>query len=90
MIMYIMQEGLGIEEKYLFTTPNKRIGKLLLERSIEENGSLGLKSHKSLSDYNSVKERVQEKIKRTLLLIPYFPEETIWSIYYRTKTFYHK
>ena len=89
-IMYIMQEGLGIEEKYLFTTPNKRIGKLLLESIIEENGSLGLKSHKSLSDYNSVKERVQEKIKRTLLLIPYFPEETIWSIYYRTKTFYHK
>ena len=86
-IMYIMQEGLAIEKKYLFTTTNKRIGKLLLESIIEENGSLGLKSHKSISEYNSVKERVKEKMKRTLLLIPYFPEETIWSIYYRTRTF---
>jgi len=89
-ILFILQEGLGIEEKYLYTTPNKRIGKLLLEGIIEDNGSLGLKSHKSPLIYNSITERVQEKIKRTLFLIPYFPEETIWSIYYRTRAFFHK
>ena len=89
-ILFILQEGLGIEEKYLYTTPNKRIGKLLLEGIIEDNGSLGLKSHKSPLIYNSITERVKEKIKRTLFLIPYFPEETIWSIYYRTRAFFHK
>lgn len=86
-IMYIMQGGLGLKERYLYTTTNKRIGKLLLDSIIEDDGTLGLKSHKSLSEYPSIKNRVREKIKRTLLLIPYFPEETIWGIYYRTKTF---
>lgn len=89
-IMYIMQGGLGLEKKYLYITPNKRIGKIVLESIIEDNGSLGLKSHKSVSEYTSVKERVKEKIKRTLLLVPYFPEETIWSLYYRTRTFFRK
>ena len=89
-IMYIMQEGLGIEKKYLYTTTNNRIGKLLLDSIIEDNGAFGLKSHKSPSDYTSIKERIIEKTKRTFLLVPYFPEETIWGIYYRTKTFFSK
>lgn len=89
-IMYIMQGGLGLEEKYLYIIPNKRIGKIVLESIIEDNGSLGLKSHKSPSEYKSIKERIKEKTKRTLLLVPYFPEETVWGIYYRTKTFLSK
>ena len=87
-LMFIMQEGLGVDKKYLYTTSNKIIGQMVLDSIIEGKGILGLKSYDSMiKEHISVKSRLKEKIKRTFMLIPFFPEETIWGIYYRTRTF---
>lgn len=86
-IMYIMQEGLGIDKKYLFTDTNKRVGIILLNSIIEEKAIYGLKSHSLLTN-KSLTKRIKEKIQRTFILVPYFPEETICGLYYRTKTFF--
>ena len=86
-IMYIMQDGLGIEEKYLYTTKNNRIGTLVLDSIIEEEGISGLKSHQKLrkKNFSFTIDRYKVKMKRALFLIQFFPKETRWGIYYRIK-----
>lgn len=86
-IMFIMQDGLGIENKYLFAKKNERIGKLFLDSIIEENGTYGLKSHDKLrkKNFSITIDRYKMKMKRAMYLIQFFPEETMWGVYYRVK-----
>lgn len=87
-LMYIMTEGLGLEKKHLIVNPNERIGKIVLDSIIEENEStLGLKPHSMLrlKQFTSTTDRFRLKIIRALKLTPYFPEETLWGLFYRTK-----
>lgn len=87
-LMYIMKEGLGLEEKYLIVQPNEKKGKFILESIIDDNASpIALKPHSMLSfkQFTSLTERFRQKLIRTLRLIPYSPEETLWSLFYRTK-----
>lgn len=87
-LMYIMKEGLGLEDKYLITNLNKKIGKTILDSIIDDNeSSMALKPHSMLSvkGFHSLTERFLYKSIRAIRLIPYFPEETLWGFLYRTK-----
>ncbi|MBR5063002.1 MAG: nucleotidyltransferase family protein, partial [Prevotella sp.] len=87
-LMYIMKEGFGIEEKYLIIDPNEKVGKKFLESIIEEdNDDWGLKSHSKLNvkQFSSLTKRFTLKTFRAFRLLPFFPEEIIWGLFYRTK-----
>ena len=86
-IMYIMQDGLGIEKKYLYTSKNERIGSVVLDSIIEEEGNSFLQSQQKLQKkaFTIPIDRYKMKMKRALYLIQFFPEEIMWGFVYRIK-----
>ena len=84
-IMYIMQEGLGINPEYLYVDEDKNGGKLILDSIVNEKGQHEYTLHnmQDLSQYKNIKERQKIKLYRAIKLFPYFPKETLWGLWRR-------
>lgn len=78
-VMYVMKEVFGLEEKYLFTSPDKKRGKILLQ-TILEGGNFG--KYDISIDRKIKKDSAMSFITRNarnLKLIKEYPEEVIWG-----------
>ncbi len=86
-MMYIMHNGLGLKDEYLYTSQDKKGGAVILSSIIEEDDNNYKHPHNmmNLSKYNTVRERQRLKTIRAIQLLPYFPGETIWGLFGRIK-----
>ena len=88
-MMYIMKEILCLDDKYLYTEPNEKEGKFLLEE-ISIGGNFG-KFETRLNKLTHAKGHIKrfliiEKFKMRLL--KHYPSEAIWLPYKDMKRFF--
>lgn len=78
-VMWVEKEILGLEDKYLLTSPDERLGKVLL-KEIEEGGNFGHHDKRYAARSKGVLIRGIVDSFRLLKLAYYFPEEALWKI----------
>ena len=79
-VMWIEKEILGLEEELLITSPNERIGKVIL-KEIEEGGNFGLHDQRYTARSKGILVRGLVDSYRLLKLAYYFPEDALWKIF---------
>lgn len=78
--MYIMNEFLGLEEKYLIVPAVKKGGKTLLKEMLK-GGNFG--QHSGLNQKNVLKKYFQ-KTWRNIQLVKEYPAEALCEPFFRT------
>lgn len=79
-VMWIESEVLGLPERYLLTTPNRRLGKKMLE-DVLEGGNFGHYSERQLLLHRGKRlARRMATLRRLLKLSPCFPGEAAYRI----------
>lgn len=79
-VMWIESEVLGIPERYLLTTPNRRLGKKMLE-DVLEGGNFGHYSERQLLRHRGKRlARRVASLRRLIKLSPCFPGEAAYRI----------
>ena len=77
-VMYVMKDVFGLEDKYLLTKPNERIGKILLSE-ILKSGNFGFYDNRYNFAGLPVYRQYLLEIYRNLHFAFDFPSETIWG-----------
>jgi len=85
-VMWVLNEVLGLEEKYLIAPKDERRGRLLLTE-IMKGGNFGLYDAENQRAKSAVKKNIQ-RIKRDLRLVWYFPSECLWEPVFRIYHFF--
>ena len=78
-VMWVEKEILGLEEKYILTTPDERLGKAIL-KEIEEGGNFGHHDQRYAARGKSIIMRGIVDSYRLIKLAYYFPEDALWKI----------
>lgn len=82
-VMWIESEVLGIPERYLLMTPNRRLGKSMLEDMLE-GGNFGHYSERQLLRHRGKRlARRVASLRRLIKLSPCFPGEAAYRIPHR-------
>lgn len=85
-VMWVLNEVLGLEEKYLIAPKDEKRGKALLVE-IMKGGNFGFYDAENLRANSAVKKNIQ-RIKRDLRLVRYFPSECLWEPAFRIYHFF--
>lgn len=83
-VMYIQQEVLGLDERYLLAEPDAQRGKILLNEMIK-SGNFGRTSGLAR---RSIARKYFAKIGRNLRLVHMCPSEALWEPWFRTWHFF--
>lgn len=83
-VMYIQQEVLGLDERYLLAEPDAQRGKTLLDEMIK-SGNFGRTSGLAR---RSIARKYFAKIGRNLRLVHMCPSEALWEPWFRTWHFF--
>lgn len=78
-VMWVEKEILGLDDKYLLTSPDERLGKAIL-KEIEEGGNFGHHDHRYKARNKGILMRGLVDSYRLLKLAYYFPEDALWKI----------
>lgn len=78
-VMWVEKEILGLDDKYLLTSPDKRLGKVVLNE-IEEGGNFGHHDKRYIARSKGFLMRGLIDSYRLLKLAYYFPEDALWKI----------
>lgn len=78
-VMWVEKNVLGIDDAYLLTVPNERLGKVILNE-IKEGGNFGQYDHRYIFRHKGYLIRGLVDSYRLLKLAYFFPEESIWKI----------
>lgn len=82
-VMWIESEVLGMPERYLLTSPNRRLGKKMLE-DVLEGGNFGHYSERQLLRHRGKRlARRVASLRRLIKLSPCFPGEAAYRIPHR-------
>lgn len=86
--MYALQQMFGLDEKHTLVKPNKRLGKFLM-REILIAGNFGKYDHRyNLGEHVYSFKRAIETIRRSTTLITRFPDELLWSPYFKIRHYF--
>ena len=80
-MMWVQNEALGLDDKYLIAPKDERRGKIMLEE-IMRGGNFGFYDTENKMAYNRLKKNIQ-RIRRDLRLMRYFPSECLWEPVFR-------
>ena len=78
-LMYVMQEMFALDRQHMIVEPDSRHGKFLM-REIMLSGNFGkmdARFGQASRGYNL--QHFKNQFRRSLLLISYYPSETIWN-----------
>lgn len=78
-VMWVEKEVLGLNDKYLLTSPDERLGKAIL-KEIEEGGNFGHHDQRYTARSKGILMRGLVDSYRLLKLAYYFPEDALWKI----------
>lgn len=78
-VMWVEKEVLGLDDKYLLTSPDERLGKVIL-KEIEEGGNFGHHDKRYTARNKGILMRGIVDSCRLLKLAYYFPEDALWKI----------
>lgn len=78
-VMWVEKEVLGLDDKYLLTSPNERLGKVIL-KEIEEGGNFGHHDQRYTARSKGILLRGLVDSYRLLNLAYYFPKDALWKI----------
>ena len=78
-VMWIEEELLGLEEKYLIVEPSEKIGRAI-QRTIEEGGNFGHHSSLNRLRHQSHIGRAVGGMQQSLCAMRYFPTEATWKL----------
>lgn len=80
---YVMQQMFGLDSEHTLVEPNRRLGKFLM-REIMIAGNFGKYDHRyDLGAHEYSFKRAVETVKRTMTLLTRFPDDTLWSPYFK-------
>ena len=80
---YVMQQMFGLDSEHTLVEPNRRLGKFLM-REIMIAGNFGKYDHRyDLGAQEYSFKRAVETVKRTMTLLTRFPDDTLWSPYFK-------
>jgi len=85
-VMWVLNEVLGLEEKYLIAPKDERLGKVLLAE-IVNGGNFGQYDSDNIKADNQLKKNWQ-RICRDFRLMRYFPSECLWEPVFRIYHFF--
>jgi hypothetical protein len=87
-LMWVLNEVLGLDRKYLICEPNKRHGRLLLDE-ILHGGNFGKHDDRMLGgDSDSAIRHNMKTSLRDFRLIRYYPSECFFEPFFRMRHFY--
>ena len=78
-VMWVEKEVLGLDDKYLLTSPDERLGNVIL-KEIEEGGNFGHHDKRYTARYKGILMRGIVDSCRLLKLAYYFPKDALWKI----------
>lgn len=78
-VMWVEKVILGLNDKYLLTSPDERLGKAIL-KEIEEGGNFGHHDQRYTARCKGILMRGLVDSYRLLKLACYFPEDALWKI----------
>ena len=78
-VMWVEKVILGLNDKYLLTSPDERLGKAIL-KEIEEGGNFGHHDQRYTARCKCILMRGLVDSYRLLKLACYFPEDALWKI----------
>ncbi len=80
---YVMQQMFGLDSEHTLVEPNRPLGKFLM-REIMIAGNFGKYDHRyDLGAQEYSFKRAVETVKRTMTLLTRFPDDTLWSPYFK-------
>jgi hypothetical protein len=85
-VMWVLNEVLGLEEKYLIAPKDERLGKVLLAE-IVNGGNFGQYDSDNIKADNQLKKNWQ-RICRDVRMMRYFPSECLWEPVFRIYHFF--
>uniref|UniRef100_A0AB33IM18 Nucleotidyltransferase family protein n=1 Tax=Prevotella sp. GTC17253 TaxID=3236793 RepID=A0AB33IM18_9BACT len=77
-VMWILSEVLGLDRKYLYTTPDENIGKLLLAEILHAGNFGFFDTRYNFKGLPLYKQYLLE-VRRNLRFARYFPSEVLWG-----------
>lgn len=80
-VMYVLQEVLGLEEKYLLDTPDKKKGEILLKELLE-GGNFGVCYYQK--ERRNLITQTRNRISRLIRIASLAPSETMWAFPFYT------
>ena len=83
-VMWVEKECLGLEEQYLITEPDEKIGKLILQEMLE-GGNFGRHDQRYSFRKRGYLARGATDVFRLLKLAPDFPSVSLWTIVGKVK-----
>ena len=85
-MMWVLNEVLGLEEKYLIAPKDERLGKVLLSE-ILNGGNFGQYNLDNIKADSQLKKNWQ-RIRRDFRMMRYFPSECLWEPVFRVYHFF--
>lgn len=80
---YAMQQILGLDSEHTLVEPNKRLGEFLIHEMMIAGNFGKYDQRYDLGAHNYSFKRAIETVKRTMTLLTRFPDETLWSPYFK-------
>ena len=84
--MWVLNEVLGLEEKYLIAPKNEKLGRVLLAEMLR-GGNFGQFDIDNIKADSQLKKNWQ-RIRRDLRMMRYFPSECLWEPVFRIGHFF--
>jgi hypothetical protein len=85
-MMWVLNEVLGLEEKYLIAPKNEKLGRVLLAEMLR-GGNFGQFDIDNIKADSQLKKNWQ-RIRRDLRMMRYFPSECLWEPVFRIGHFF--
>jgi len=85
-MMWVLNEVLGLEEKYLIAPKNEKLGRVLLAEMLR-GGNFGQFDIDNINADSQLKKNWQ-RIRRDLRMMRYFPSECLWEPVFRIGHFF--
>lgn len=85
-VMWVLNEILGLEERFLIAPKDEKLGRVLLEE-ILRGGNFGKYDTDNIKADNPLKKNWQ-RIKRDIRMMRYFPSECLWEPMFRVWHFF--
>ncbi len=81
-VMWVEKYCLGLDDKFLLVEPNERVGRLIANE-ILQGGNFGYHDERYTFRKLGYVARGLTDIVRLLRMLPYFPEDALWKIYWK-------
>ena len=84
--MYVLNEVLGLEDKYLIAQKDEKRGKVLFAE-IMKGGNFGFYNTDNQKANSAIQKNLQ-RIKRDIRMMRFFPSECLWEPVFRIYHFF--